>query len=83
MEPLDVSDGFDVHEYRHGLKLLREDRETMHLENREEFVCPACGTPFERLFVSEKRTNTFGNPRSPFCLVRTDEALLVLTHHND
>ena len=80
MESLDVSEGFDVHEYRHGLKLLREDRETMHLENRGGFACPACGEPFERLFVSEKRANTFGNPDSPFCLVRTDEELLLLTH---
>ena len=81
MEQLDVSDGFDVHEYRHGLKLLREDRETMHLENRAaRFACPACDRPFERLFVSQKRTNTFGNPGSPFCLVRTDEELLLLTH---
>ena len=80
MEQLDVSGGFDVHEYRHGLKLLREDRETMHLANRDGFACPACGDPFERLFVTEKRTNSFGKPDAPFCLVRTDEELLVLTH---
>ena len=80
MTELDVTDGFDVHEYRHGLKLLKEDRETMHLANREGFVCPACGEPFDRLFVSEKRTNTFGDPGSPLCLVRTDEEVLVLTH---
>lgn len=80
MEQLDVSDGFDVHEYRHGLKLLSEDRQTMHLENRDGFACPACGNPFEQLFVTEKRTNTFGDPGSSFCLVRTDEALLLLTH---
>ena len=80
MEQLDVSDGFDVHEYRHGLKLLTEDRETMHLANREGFACPACGERFDRLFVSEKRTNSFGDPGGPFCLVRTDDELLLLTH---
>jgi len=80
VEQLDVSGGFDVHEYRHGLKLLRQERETLHLENREGFGCPACGEPFERLFVTEKRTNTFGNPGTAFCLVRTDDALLLLTH---
>jgi hypothetical protein len=81
MEELDVSDGFDVHEYRHGLKLVREDRKTAHLENRaREFACPACEKPFEKLFVTEKRENTFGDPGSPFCLVRTDAALLLLTH---
>ena len=81
MEDLDVSDGFDVHEYRHGLKLLREDRETLALANPEDrFACPACGEPFEKLLVSEKRANTFGDPGRPFCVVRTDDELLVLTH---
>jgi len=80
MEALDVEDGFDVHDYRHGLKLLQEDRGTMHLANRDEFACPACGEAFERLFVSERRTNTFGDPGCPFCLVRTDQELLLLTH---
>jgi hypothetical protein len=80
VQELDVSDGFDVHEYRHGLKLLREDRETMHLSNREGYACPACGDPFDRLLVSEKRKNTFGEPGRRFCVVRTDGTLLVLTH---
>ncbi len=81
MEQLDLSDGFDVHEYRHGLKLIQETRETMHLENRSgEFACPACGNRFERLFVSEKRTSSFGDPGTAFCLARTDDQLLLLTH---
>lgn len=80
MEQLDVTGGFDVHDYREGLKLLKEERETTHLANREGYACPACGEPFERLFVSERRENTFGNPDSPFCLVRTDEQILLLTH---
>jgi len=80
MEELDVSGSFDVHDYRHGLKLIQESRETMHLANRDDFLCPACGDPFEKLFVSEKRTNTFGDPGASFCLVRTDDQLLLLTH---
>ncbi|MFC7071622.1 flagella cluster protein [Halovenus rubra] len=80
MEQLDVTEGFDVHEYRHGLKLINEDRQTMHLENRDGFACPACEKPFEDLFVTEKRTNTFGDPASPFCIVRTDQEVLLLTH---
>jgi hypothetical protein len=83
MEQLDVSDGFDVHDYRHGLKLLKEDRETIQLENREPFGCPVCGKAFEKLFVSGKRENSFGNPGRPFCLVRTDEELVLLTHRLD
>jgi hypothetical protein len=80
MEQLDVDGGFDVHDYRHGLKLLKEDRGTMHLVNREGFACPACGDPFEKLFVSQLRENTFGDPGRPFCVVRTDEQILLLTH---
>jgi hypothetical protein len=80
MEPLDVEDGFDVHDYRHGLKLLKDERDRMHLANRDGFACPACGNEFENLFVSERRENTFGNPGQPFCVVRTDAKLLLLTH---
>ncbi|QSG14522.1 DUF7385 family protein [Halapricum desulfuricans] len=80
MARLDVSDGFDVHEYREGFKLRKETRRTMQLENRGSFECPACGKPFEELFVSEKRTNTFQSPPGPFCLVRTDDQLLLFTH---
>jgi len=81
MEELDISDGFDIHDYRHGLKLLKEDRQTMQLANRDnDFACPACSKPFERLFITEKQTNSFGNPDSSFCLVRTEEKILLLTH---
>ena len=80
MDQLDVEDGFDVHEYRHGLKLLQQDRATMHLSNRNDFHCPACGEVFDDLFVSERRENTFGNPDDPICIVRTDDRILLLTH---
>jgi len=80
MTAIEVGDHFDYHDYREGLKLLRETRETTHLANRAGFDCPACGRPFEKLLVSEKRTNTFNSPPGPFCLVRTDDQMLVLTH---
>jgi len=80
MEPLEVDGHFDYHDYRHGLKLLKEDRETSHLANRDDFACPACGEVFEKLFVSERRENTFGDPGNPFCVVRTDDQILLLTH---
>lgn len=81
MTLLDVSGGFDVHDYRTKLKLVKQDRGTMYLENREACRCPACEHPFERLFVSEKREVSFNSaPNGPICLVRTDDQLLVLTH---
>lgn len=81
MNALEVADGFDVHDYRHALKLLTQDGSTMHLENREGLDCPACGRPFERLFVSEDAEVTFQNaPNGPICLARAPDQLLVLTH---
>ena len=80
MKELDVSSGFDLHEHREGFKLLKQDRGTMALANRADFACPACGEAFDRLFVSEKRANTFGDPGAAFCIVRTDDQLLLLTH---
>ncbi|MXR39888.1 flagella cluster protein [Halobaculum sp. WSA2] len=81
MARLDVSDGFDVHDYRSKLKLLRQDAGSMSLANREGLGCPACGDPFERLFVSDDETVTFSSaPEGPICLARTDDRLLVMTH---
>ena len=81
MSRLDVSDGFDVHDHRSELKLLRQDAGSMSLANREGVGCPACGDEFERLFVSEDPTVTFdAAPNGPICLARTDEQLLVMTH---
>ncbi len=80
MSTLSVEDGFDVHDYRHGLKLRKQTGDAMHLENREGFACPACGEAFDRLFVTEATTTQFGNPSAPFCLARTDSQVLLLTH---
>jgi hypothetical protein len=78
---LDLSDGFDVHDYRDRLKLDTQDGSSMYLTNREGLECPACGRPFDRLFLSADDRVTFGNPPdAPFCLARTSEQLLLLTH---
>jgi|GEM_PF-130800 len=82
-ERLDLSGGFDVHDYRAGLKLDTQDGASMYLENRKGYACPACGQPFDRLFVSEDDRVTFGNPPdAPFCLARTPDRILLLTHGN-
>ncbi|GAB6861693.1 flagella cluster protein [Haloplanus litoreus] len=80
-ERLDLADGFDVHDYRSHLKLDTQDGSSMYLENRKDLKCPACGRAFDRLFVSEDDRVTFGNPPdAPFCLARTAEKLLLMTH---
>ncbi|MDZ7850211.1 MAG: flagella cluster protein [Halodesulfurarchaeum sp.] len=81
MPTLDVEDGFSVHDYREGLKLLRQGGETMTLANREEYTCPVCDEPFDRLLVTESQSLSFSKaPADPICLRATDSRLLVLTH---
>jgi hypothetical protein len=82
MPQLGAGDGpIDIHDYRHGLKLLKETRETSYWENRRGYACPACGQEFEQLFTSEKRENTF-TPSSPtpFCIVREADRILMFRH---
>jgi hypothetical protein len=81
METLALTGGFDVHDYREGMKVLKQDRGSMYLQNRAGYRCPACGEPFERLFVSDDDEVTFGSaPNGPICIARTADELLVLTH---
>ena len=81
MARLDLSDGFDVHDHRSALKLLKQTDESMQLANREGVACPACDRPFERLFVTERETVSFDSaPTGPICLARSDEQLLLFTH---
>lgn len=81
MQRLDLSDGFDVHDHRSELKLLKQTGESMQLANRSELACPACDRPFDRLFVTESETVSFDSaPNGPICLARTSEQLLVFTH---
>lgn len=82
MEQLGDGDGpIDLHEYRHGLKLLKETRETSRWENKRGYDCPACGDPFEGLFATEKRHNTFSaTGETPFCIVREQDRLLMFRH---
>jgi hypothetical protein len=81
MTTLCVDDGFDVHEHRSSLKLVRQDGASVTLENRDGLACPSCERPFERLFVTEDPTVTFSSaPNGPICVARTDDQTLVLTH---
>lgn len=81
MQELDLSDGFDVHDHRSELKLLKQTGESMQLANRGELACPACDRAFDRLFVTERETVSFdAAPNGPICLARTDDQLLLFTH---
>ena len=78
---LDVSDGFDVHDYRSKLKLLRQTGDSMTFEARAALGCPACDRPFDRLLVSERTAVTVDSPPTGrFCVVRTDDRTLLLAH---
>lgn len=76
-----MSKTLDIHEMRHRLKQLSDDGDTKLFENRDEVSCPACGTPFERLFVTRRATTSFPeNDGSRFCLVRDPEQIHVFRH---
>lgn len=81
MDEMAEADRIDIHEFRHGLKLLTETRHTAHYVNKKEFDCPACSRPFDAVFVSEKRHNSFRPDRSkPFCIRQEDDRILLFTH---
>ena len=81
MATMDIEDGFDVHEYRSSMKLVRQDDTSITLSNREDLACPACQQPFDRLFVTADPSVTFTSaPGGPICVARTEEQVLVLTH---
>jgi transposase-like protein len=82
MEQLGGGDGpIDIHEYRHGLKLRKETRETSLWTNEAGYACPACGEAFTGLFTSEKRHNTFSpTGDTAFCLVREADRILMFRH---
>lgn len=81
MTELDIDGGFDVHEYREGLKLLGQSSDSMRLENRADYRCPACQQPFEELLVLERDRISFNSaPNGPICLARAPDRMLILTH---
>lgn len=81
MPALEIEDSFDVHAHRDGLKLRNQSRDTMRLENRAGYGCPACNQPFHELLIVERPEISFTSaPNGPICLVRTVDQILVLTH---
>jgi hypothetical protein len=82
MELLGGDEGpIDIHEYRHGLKLHTETRETSQWENKRGYGCPACGEVFDRLLVTGKRHNSFSpSTADPFCIRRESDRLFLFRH---
>ena len=76
-----MSERLDVHAVRHRLKLRRDTGDAALYENRDGVACPACGDPFDELFVTERRSKRF-DPDRPvaFCVVREDDRFLLCTH---
>ncbi|MFB6173293.1 MAG: flagella cluster protein [Halobacteriales archaeon] len=73
--------GFDVHDHRHALKLLKDTGGTELYDNREGVACPACDRAFDTLFVTERDTASFDPDGAfPFCVLRDGERLYVFTH---
>jgi len=76
-----MADRFDQHAVRHRMKLLREDGDVTLYENRDGVQCPACGEPFTRLLLTERRTHSFGlDGFERLCVTRENDRLVVCTH---
>lgn len=76
-----MNESFDVHDHRHEMKQLRDTGSTKLFENRDGVDCPACGVPFDRLFVTKQETTTFPeNDGSRFCLLHRDDGIYVFRH---
>jgi hypothetical protein len=72
---------FDQHAVRHRMKLLTDDGDATLYENRDAVPCPACGDPFDRVLLTERRRHSFdvaGNER--FCVTDESDRLVVCTH---
>jgi len=76
-----MPDRFDQHAVRHRMKLLRDGGDVTVYENRDDVPCPACGDPFSRLLLTERRSHSFSvGDVEQFCLTHEDERLVVCTH---
>ncbi|MFA1610888.1 DUF7385 family protein [Halobellus rubicundus] len=76
-----MADRFDQHAVRHRMKLLSDDGDTTLYENRDEVDCPACGEPFSRLLLTERRAHSFDvDGAGRLCVVHEDERLVVCLH---
>lgn len=63
------------------MKLLTDDGDVTLYENRDGVRCPACGDPFSRLLLTERRTHSFdlaGTDR--VCVTHEGDRLVVCTH---
>jgi hypothetical protein len=75
---------FDVRAVRHRMKQVRDDGDASLYENRDGVACPACGRPFDELYLTERRANSFSpDRRVSFCVVREANRLLLCTHETD
>ena len=76
-----MGDQFDQHAVRHRMKLLRSDGDVTLYENRDEVECPACGDPFSRILLTERRRHSFDlADAARLCVSREDDRLAVCTH---
>lgn len=76
-----MPDTFDIHEYRHRMKQLKESSDSGLYDNRDGVVCPVCGEPFDRLFVMRSDSHSFPeNDGAAFCLLRQDDGVYLFRH---
>jgi hypothetical protein len=76
--------GFDPHEHRERLKLLKRHRDRAVYANREGVRCPVCGRVFDRVLSTEERSRQFTpEEHIEFCVLRDGHELFLFTHRPD
>ena len=76
-----MPDAFDIHDHRHAMKQLKDTGQTGLYDNRKDVVCPVCGEPFDRLFLTKKRGTTFPeNDGASFCLLNQGDGVYLFRH---
>lgn len=80
MDTIDLSEGFSIHDYRSGLKLLKQTDTDTLVANRQGFDCPVCRSQFTRLLETTARSRSLSTPSGPVCVARVDDKLLIFAH---
>lgn len=76
-----MDDGtFDVHAYRHNLKLRREATDEAVYEHRGERPCPVCGDRFTGLITASDGLTVPEDRDGPVCVDVADGDVLAFVH---
>lgn len=77
---MDDGEGFDIHAYRHRLKLLRESTEQAVFEHRGDRPCPVCAEDFTGLIRADGGLTIPADRDGSVCVDVAGDDLLAFVH---